>query len=238
MTYVEGFLTPVPAANRAAYLAHAERALPLLNEFGVTRMVEAWGDEVPRGTTNDLWGAVAATGDEVVVFSWFEYPDRATRDAATARMMADPRMAELFADMPFDAGRMVWGGFDPVHDTGRTGTPGYIDGVVLPVGAAGRAGYADHAATMAPVFVDHGALRVMDAIADDVPPGEIVDFPRAVLQAAGETVGFGWVEWPDRATRDAGWQAIMADPRMAAAGTPPYDGRRMIFGGFAVILDR
>jgi uncharacterized protein YbaA (DUF1428 family) len=238
MTYIEGFLTPVPAANREAYLAHAERALPLLKEFGVTRMVEAWGDDVPRGKTNDLWGAVAATGDEAVVFSWFEYPDRAVRDAASARMMADPRMAEMFGDMPFDASRMIWGGFDPVHDSGSTGAPGYIDGVVLPVEAGGRDAYARHAAAMAPLFVEHGALRVMDAITDDLSPGEVVDFPRAVLQADGETVAYGWIEWPDRATRDAGWQALMADPRMAAAGTPPYDGKRMAFGGFAVILDR
>lgn len=238
MTYIEGFLTPVPVANRDAYLAHAERAAPLLKELGVVRMVETWSDDVPRGRINDLWGAVAATDGEAVAFSWFEYPDRAARDAASARIMADPRMADMMQDMPFDGRRMIWGGFDGVHEAGAASTPGYIDGVVLPVGAEGRDAYARHAAAMAPLLLAHGALRVMDAIADDVPTGETTDFPRAVRQAAGETVSYGWIEWPDRATRDAGWGAIMADPAMTAAGEPPYDGKRMIFGGFTVILDR
>ncbi|GGB27872.1 hypothetical protein GCM10011380_16860 [Sphingomonas metalli] len=237
MTYVEGFLTPVPSAARDAYRAHAERAAPLLKAFGVARIVESWGEDVPRGTLNDLWGAVAAEEGEAVVFSWFEYPDRAARDATNAKIMSDPRMEALMADMPFDARRMVYGGFDGVHETGSLGGAGFIDGVLMPI-RGGRAAYADHAALLAPVFLDHGAVRVVDALADDVQPGVVTDFPRAVRLEGEEAVGFGWVEWPDKAARDAGWNAIMADPRMADAAPPPWDGKRMIFGGFSVILDR
>src|SRR3546814_8628876 len=81
MTYVEGLVVAVPTANKEAYRKHAAEAAPLFKEFGVRRMVECWGDDVPDGKVNDFKGAVQAKDDETVVFSWFEYTDRATRDA-------------------------------------------------------------------------------------------------------------------------------------------------------------
>ena len=236
MTYVEGFLVAVPTANREAYRDHAAAALPMFKDFGAVRMVEAWGDDVPRGTLNDLYGAVQAGEDETVVFSWFEYPDRATRDAANQRMMADPRMQPMMADAPFDGKRMVWGGFESVADVGRGDGAGYIDGIVLPVPAAAREDYRRFCERVAPFFLEHGATRVMDAVADDVQDGEVTDFNRAVLRKDGEVAAFGWVEWPDRAVRDAGWEKVMADPRMSGADAP-FDGKRMIFGGFAPLID-
>ena len=108
MTYIEGFVVAVPTANCQAYLAHATSAVGFLREFGVARMVENWGDEVPVGTLNDFAGAVQTTAEETVVFSWFEYPDKAARDAASARMMTDPRMEAMGASMPFDGSRMIY----------------------------------------------------------------------------------------------------------------------------------
>ena len=105
MTYVEGFVVAVPTANKEAYRKHAADAAHLFKEFGVARMVECWGDDVPDGKVNDFKGAVQAKDDETVVFSWFEYPDKATRDAASAKMMADPDM-QGDHDMPFDGKRM------------------------------------------------------------------------------------------------------------------------------------
>ena len=104
MTYVDGFVVAVPTANKQKYVDHAEGALHLFKEFGATRMVEGWGDDVPRGEVNDLYGAVQATADETVLFSWVEYPDKATRDGAGQKMMSDPRM-ETMGDMPFDGQR-------------------------------------------------------------------------------------------------------------------------------------
>ena len=234
MTYVEGFLTPVPTANKDAYRAHAEQASSLLREFGVRRFVETWGDDVPRGKLNDLWGAVDARDGETVLFSWFEYPDKATREAAVKRMMDDPRMSEMGKDMPFDGKRMVYGGFEAVSDAGSAARPGYVDGVVVP--ASDRAAFRQFAQACAAVFLEHGATRVMDTLADDVKAGEVTDFRRAVRLGDGETVGFGWVEWPDKAARDAGWTQVMADPRMATADAP-FDGKRMIFGGFTMLID-
>ncbi len=116
MAYIEGFVVPVPRANKQAYLKSAVDAAPLFKEFGVTRHVEAWGDDVPDGKLTDFRRAVQAGPDEDVVFSWLEYPDKATRDAANKKMMSDPRMEALGPEMPFDARRMIIGGFETIFD--------------------------------------------------------------------------------------------------------------------------
>jgi uncharacterized protein YbaA (DUF1428 family) len=116
MAYVEGFVAAVPAANKEAYRKHAAGAAPLFKEFGATRMVENWGDDVPDGKVTDFKGAVKAKPDEVVVFTWFEYPSKQARDAANEKMMNDPRMKQMGAEMPFDGKRMIYGGFAPIVD--------------------------------------------------------------------------------------------------------------------------
>ncbi|HEV7371177.1 DUF1428 domain-containing protein [Arenibaculum sp.] len=116
MKYVEGFVIAVPAANKEVFLRHAAKAASLFKEFGATRVVECWGDDVPDGKVTDFRGAVKAEADEVVVFSWIEYPSREVRDAATARIMSDPRMEDMGGEMPFDGKRMIFGGFAPILD--------------------------------------------------------------------------------------------------------------------------
>ncbi len=116
MSYIEGFVTAVPAGNKNAYRKHAAEAAKLFKEFGATRIVECWGDDVPDGKQTDFKRAVAAEAGEVVVFSWLEFPDKAVRDAAQAKMMSDPRMKALGSDMPFDGKRMIFGGFATLLD--------------------------------------------------------------------------------------------------------------------------
>ena len=116
MSYVEGFVVAVPAANKEAYRKHAEQASQLFKELGATRFVECWGDDVPEGKITDLRGAVNAKDDEVVVFSWLEYPSKEIRDAANQKMMSDPRMKAMAEEMPFDGKRMIFGGFVPIVD--------------------------------------------------------------------------------------------------------------------------
>ena len=115
MSYVQGFVVAVPAGKEQAYRDHAAKAAVLFQEWGATRIVEAWGDDVPEGKTTDFRRAVKAEGDEVVVFSWIEYPSKAVRDACFKQMMEDPRMAEM-GDMPFDGKRMILGGFNVLLD--------------------------------------------------------------------------------------------------------------------------
>jgi uncharacterized protein YbaA (DUF1428 family) len=116
MRYVEGFVAAVPAANKEIYCKHAAEAAPLFKEFGATRVVECWGDDVPDGKLTDFRRAVKAQDDEVVVFSWFEYPSKEVRDAANQKMRTDPRMKAMGEQMPFDGKRMIFGGFAPIVD--------------------------------------------------------------------------------------------------------------------------
>ncbi|XXN66457.1 DUF1428 domain-containing protein (plasmid) [Enterobacter ludwigii] len=111
MSYVDGFVVAVPEANKEDYRAMAAKAAPLFKEFGATRIVECWADDVPAGTQTDFYRAVNAEEGETVVFSWIEYPSREVRDAANAKMMSDPRMKEMGENMPFDGKRMIYGGF-------------------------------------------------------------------------------------------------------------------------------
>lgn len=116
MNYVDGFVIAVPNGNRDRYRDSAAKAWPLFKEFGATRQVECWGDDVPPGTTTDFRRAVKAEEGETIVFSWIEYPSKEARDAANEKMKNDPRIGELFKDMPFDAKRMIFGGFLPLFD--------------------------------------------------------------------------------------------------------------------------
>ena len=118
MSYVEGFLIPVPAAKEAEYRRQAEAAAPLFLDLGATQVVENWEDDVPDGTTTDFRKAVKAQPDEKIVFSWIVYPDKQTRDAAHKAMVEDPRFEALGA-MPFDGKRMIFGGFTTILDTGK-----------------------------------------------------------------------------------------------------------------------
>jgi uncharacterized protein YbaA (DUF1428 family) len=97
--------------------------------------------------------------------------------------------------------------------------------------------YVRIATTMAEVFKEHGATRVVDCWGADVPPGSLTSFPLAVKAQAGETVVSGWQEWPDKATQEAGMQKAMQDPRMAIMQDVPLDGKRMIFAGFDAVVD-
>lgn len=121
--YVDGFVIPVPAENRQAFIDHASRADSLFIELGALRVVECWGDDVPDGKVTDFRRAVNAEGGETIAFSWVEWPDKATRDAAFARMMSpdfdDPRVDQARNRMPFDGKRMIFGGFVPVVDMGQ-----------------------------------------------------------------------------------------------------------------------
>jgi len=116
MNYVDGFLIAVPASKKKDCLAQAEKMAPMFKEFGATRVVECWGDDVPDGKVTDFKGAVKAKDDETVVFSWIEYPSKKVRDAANKRMMEDPRMKEMGEHMPFDGKRMVFGAFALILD--------------------------------------------------------------------------------------------------------------------------
>jgi len=118
MGYVDGFLIPVPTSAREAFIEHAQRGDSVFMKHGATRILECWGDDVKEGKVTDFRRAVQARDDETVVFSWVEWPDKATRDAALSRIMRDPAMDPENNPMPFDGKRLVFGGFTPVVKLG------------------------------------------------------------------------------------------------------------------------
>lgn len=114
----------------------------------------------------------------------------------------------------------------------------YVDGFVAAVPTAHREIYRQHALRAAVVFKECGALNVVECWGDDVPEGKLTSFPMAVKREADETVVFSWVTWPSRQVRDEAWKKVMADPRLQPDANPmPFDGKRLIYGGFEVIVE-
>ncbi|MDX5365093.1 MAG: DUF1428 domain-containing protein [Alphaproteobacteria bacterium] len=237
MAYVEGFLLAVPTADKELYRKYAAAGWPLFADFGVLRLVEGWGDDVPDGKVTDFKRAVNLKPDETVLFSWFEFESKEDRIACHRNVTADPRF-EKMGDMPFDGMRMVYGAFSVMVDEGPGGKPGHIDGYVLAVPKANKEAYRDMAMKAAAVFLDHGATRVVETWEDDVQDGKVTDFRRAVKATQDEAIVFSWVEWPSKEAREAGWPKLMEYERMKYdPATMPFDGQRMIYGTFSPIVD-
>lgn len=114
----------------------------------------------------------------------------------------------------------------------------YVDGFVAAVPTKNREAYRKHAELAASVFREHGAQKVVECWGDDVPEGKVTSFPMAVKRKDDETVVFSWVVWPSRKVRDEAWKKVMADPRLQPDKNPmPFDGQRLIYGGFETIVE-
>jgi uncharacterized protein YbaA (DUF1428 family) len=237
MTYVDGFVLAVPDANKEAYRKMASDASVVFRRHGALGFVECWGEDVPQGKTNCLNSAVMKKEGETVMFSWIIWPDRAARDAGNAAVMADPDLGGPGMEMPFDGMRMIYGGFE--HLLGDAlAAPGLINATVMPVPSDKRKEYTAAAEKMADLFIEYGATSVVDAWSDDVPEGKVNSFHTAVLKKPGEDIVFSWINWKDHAAHDAGWEKIMADPRMAQYGPASVgaDMGRMIYGTFKPLV--
>jgi uncharacterized protein YbaA (DUF1428 family) len=122
MVYVDGFVIAVPQANKQEFINHAKLADGVFMDLGATRILECWEDDVRDGKVTDFRRAVQAEDDEAVLFSWVEWPDKATRDSAMAKMdemtkdpsKVDERMDPEMNPMPYDGTRLIYGGFVPV----------------------------------------------------------------------------------------------------------------------------
>ncbi|MEB8430853.1 DUF1428 domain-containing protein [Cocleimonas sp. KMM 6892] len=114
----------------------------------------------------------------------------------------------------------------------------YIDGFVVAVPNKNKDAYIQHATEAAALFREYGALNVVECWGDDVPSGELTSFPMAVQCKEDETVVFSWIVWPSKDVRDAGMEKVMKDPRMdMQEGSIPFDGSRLIFGGFQRVVN-
>ncbi|QBY05997.1 DUF1428 domain-containing protein [Thalassotalea sp. HSM 43] len=115
----------------------------------------------------------------------------------------------------------------------------YVDGFVLAVPSDKKQDYIKHVSDAADVFMEYGALSLVECWGDDVPEGQLTSFPMAVKCQPNETVCFSWVTWPSKSFRDEAMEKLMADPRLQPDVNPmPFDGNRMIFGSFNVVVER
>lgn len=115
MSYVDGFLIPVPKDKRDEYLKVAREFAPIFLEFGALQVVECWGDDIPKGKQTDFFMSVKAEENETVVFSWIVWRSKEARDEGNKKMMEDERMKN-HSSVPFDGKRMIFGGFDVILD--------------------------------------------------------------------------------------------------------------------------
>jgi uncharacterized protein YbaA (DUF1428 family) len=112
----------------------------------------------------------------------------------------------------------------------------YVDGFVVAVPKAKLEAYEKVARIAGTVWKEHGALSFVECVGDDVPYGVLTSFPRAVQATEDEVVVFSWIVYESRAARDEIMKKVMADPRLDPS-TMPFDGKRMIFGGFNVLVE-
>lgn len=117
MSYIDGYVIAVPTANKDVYRLHAEKSAKIFKEYGVVKIVECWGDDVPQGKLTSFPLAVQCKDDETVVFSWMWWPSKHARDEGWKGIMADPRMDPKVTPMPFDGKRMIYGGFEVFVET-------------------------------------------------------------------------------------------------------------------------
>lgn len=116
MSYIDGFVAAVPTDNKQLYIEYAKKMGEVCKEFGVTRVIDNWGDDVPNGETTSFPMAVKYEENETVVFSWMVWPSKKDRDEGWQRMMEDPRMQPENSPMPFDGKRLIYGGFETIVD--------------------------------------------------------------------------------------------------------------------------
>ncbi|ULB11953.1 DUF1428 domain-containing protein [Cereibacter azotoformans] len=235
MTCITGFVGAVPTGNRQAFIEHARLAAEGFRDHGLSDAVECWGEDVPDGKVTSFPLAVQARPDETVIFSWYRWPSKAAQDEGMRRAMEDPRLNAGTNPMPFDGQRVIWGSFEPLFEVGAPQAGGYFDGFVIPVPRDKREAFRAFASACDPIFVEHGAVWIVEAWELEVPDGKLTDFRRAVAATPDEAIVFSWVQWPDATVRGAANARVMDDPRMAALDCP-FDMKRVIWGGFSPVI--
>ncbi len=114
MSYVDGYIVPVPVENKQKYIAQAEKMAEVFKEYGAIEVVESWADDVPEGELTSFPKAVKIKDNEAVVFSWVVWPSKQVRDEGWKQLMEDPRMNPSENPMPFDGKRLIYGGFSTI----------------------------------------------------------------------------------------------------------------------------
>ena len=238
MVYVQGMMAPVSLDKKQEYIELATQAAEVFRKNGALSVIETWGDDLPAGTINDMNTAVLKEDGEGVLFTYIIWPSKAARDEGMEKTFSDPLWSSGNFNPPMDGKRMFFGGFEPIVEIGpHSGGQGYIDGFLLACPTVNKEAYRSMATEAWPMFQKHGAVSLYECWGDDIMPGKLTSMDIATHKKPDETVLFSWVGWPSKAVRDAGMAAMHKDFETAPPVEMPFDGSRMIFGGFEVILD-
>ena len=237
MVYVQGMMAPVASEKKAQYQTLSAKAADVFRQNGALSVVESWGDDIPDGKVNDMKSAVKLKDGETPVFTWIVWPSKAARDEGMQKSFANPLFSEGF-DPGMDGARMFFGGFETIIEAGDFSGADYIDGFLVPCLVKNKEAYRKMAADAWPLFERHGAISMFECWQDDLPDGQLTSMALAVQKKPDEAVLFSWVGWPSKEARLKGQASMMADPEMRPPPEMPFDGMRMIFGGFEVIVDR
>lgn len=246
MSYIHGFVAPVPTANKEAYVKFTQNTAAVLKKHGAVQAVECWGVDVPEGKLTSFPMAVKAKADETVVFSWTRWKSKEDADKVEAKMRAGeiPEFDFKANPPPFDGKRLIYGGFEPIVDVGEMADDAgllYVTGFVWACPTAIKDKYISFNTSMAEAMVKLGALKVMDCWGVDVPDGEVTSFPLAVKRGAEETVVFAWAVWPSKAVADAAIAKMQAGEAEMPEIKPDesdavFDATRMIHAGFEMVV--
>ena len=238
MTYIQGMMAPVRRDKKQAYTDMATQAVAIFRKNGALAVIETWSDDLSEDKINDMSTAVLREADEDVLFTYIIWPSKAAREEGMRKTFADPFWSSGDFNPPMDGKRMFYGGFDPiVSKGGYAGAARYIDGFLLACPTASKEAYRLMAEDAWPMFEKHGAISMYECWGDDIMPGKLTSMEIAVKKEPDETVLFSWIGWPSKAARDAGMAAFHEELPMDEPPEMPFDGKRMIFGGFEVIVD-
>ena len=227
----------MPQENKQAYLDHVREAVTLFKDHGATRMVENWGTTCRRARSPTSTARCRRRTTRRCCSAGSNGRREGVRDAGMKAMMQDERMKTLA--MPFDGQRMIFGGFSPIVEKGAARrAPAMPTDSSSPCRGANRDAYIRMALNASRVFKEYGAIRVVEAGAMTCPTARSPIFgARSQRKTARPSSSAGSNGRRNRRADEA-WPKLMADPRMQPdKANMPFDAQRMIYGGFATILD-
>ncbi len=237
MIYVQGMMAPIAIEKKAHYAEFAAKAAQVFKQHGALSVVECWGDDLPDGEINDMKTAVKLEPGETTLFSYVIWPSKSVRDEGMPSVFSNSLFSKDF-DPGMDGRRMFFGGFKPIVSHGKpSGSANYIDGFLLAVPRTNQETYRQMAEEAWGFFEKYGAVSMFECWGDDVPDGKVTSPAIATQKTPDEDVLFSWVGWPSKDARDKGYETMFQDPDMKPPDQVPFDGSRMMYGGFELIVD-
>ena len=237
MTYIEGFIMPVPVTHQDGFIRFSAMADELWTQHGANRILECWPDDSVPSDSGGFSTSACCRNGEIAVFSWIEWQDKATRDRnmplLEAAMQADPRFDPALFPLPFDNDRVVSGCFRLLLERGEPSPSPYVQGFVFPIDDGRQDALYDVAERAWARLGQQGACRLVLSWQDDFPDNRPVDFPALTGAGSHERTVFAFVEWP---SREAYREHAQPCGATASSDDLPFNRARMLAGCFIPLI--